>query len=164
MRTTPKQTNLQAVSSGGHNSCTPIEVPGWQAHDVLPEYDIGLRKSFEEPIVNHGLSALCRLLPWLKDWHQRSMPAIAAFGKQRGRSNQAGHVHVVSAGVRHWHGLAISACRCNCTRIRKTSSFLDGQRVHVSAQHYGWAVSVAQYTDNSRLADSCGDLEPLALR
>src|ERR1700733_3353232 len=74
MRTTPKQTNLQAVSSGGHNSCTPIEVPRRQAHDVLPEYDIGLRKTFEKPVVNHGLSALCRLLPWLKHWHQRSMP------------------------------------------------------------------------------------------
>jgi hypothetical protein len=73
MRTTPKQTNLQAVSSGGHNSCAPIEVPRWQARHVLPEYDIGLRKPFEERVVNHGLSALCRLLPWLKDWHQRSL-------------------------------------------------------------------------------------------
>src|ERR1700692_450825 len=87
------------------------------------------------------------------------MPAIAVFGKQRGRSNQAGHVHVVPAGVRHWHGLAIRTCRCNCTRIGETRSFLDGQRIHVSAQHYGWAVSVAQYTDNSSLADSCGDLK-----
>ena len=47
----------------------------------------------------------------------------------------------------------------NCTRIGESSSLLDGQCIHVSAQHYGWAVSVAQYTDNSRLADSCGDLK-----
>src|SRR5579864_1527891 len=142
---------------------TPIEVPRRQAHDVLPEHAIGLGKTFEEPIVNHGLSALCSLLPWLKDWHQRSMPAIAAFGKKRGRSNQAGHVHVVPTGVRHWHGLAIRAFCRNCTRIGETSSFLDGQRIHVSAQHYGWTFSIAQYTDNARFADCCGDLKPVGL-
>ena len=68
-------------------------------------------------------------------------------------------MHVVPAGVRHRRGLAIRACRSNHAGIRKTGRFLDGQRIHIRPQHYGWAVSVAQYTDNPRLADSCRDLE-----
>ena len=56
-------------------------------------------------------------------------------------------------------GLAIRAGCRNCTGIGKTGRFFDGQRIHVSAQHHGWAVSVAQDANNPRLPDSCGDLE-----
>src|SRR5436190_1483064 len=107
MRTAAEHSNLQAVRRRGHNTSTPIEVPGWQAHYVLAKYNIGFRESFEKTVINHRLCALCRLLPWLKDCHQSSPPAIATFRKQRRSSNQASNVHVVSAGVGHGHCLAV---------------------------------------------------------
>ena len=72
-------------------------------------------------------------------------------------------MHVVPAGVCHWHDLAVGAFRRHFAGIRKPGCFLDGQSIHVSAQHYGWTVSVAQYSDNPRLADSCGHLKAVGL-
>ena len=117
MSATPEHSNLQAVGRGSNNALPPIEVPGRQAHHMLAKHDIGLRESLKQPVVNHCLRALRRLFPWLKDCHERSVPAIAALGKQRGGPYQAGHVHVVPAGVRHGRGFPIWACRCNCTGV-----------------------------------------------
>lgn len=58
VRPAPEHPDLQAVRSGGHDPFTPIEMPRWQAHDMLSQHDIGLLESFKESVVNHRLRAL----------------------------------------------------------------------------------------------------------
>ena len=120
---------------------------------MLAEDDIGLRESLEKPIVNHRLRALRRLLRRLKDGHQRPLPCIARLRKQFGRTDQPGHMHVVTTGVHHRHALPSAVRRRDLTGIGKAGSFLNRQRIHVGAEHHCRSLAIAQQTDNAGLAN-----------
>jgi hypothetical protein len=43
-------------------------------NDVLTEDDVALRKTLEQPVINHRLGAFRRFLGGLKDGHDRAAP------------------------------------------------------------------------------------------
>ena len=63
-------------------------------------------------------------------------------GEQAGGAHQAGHVHVVSAGVRDRHDLARAIGLVVGAGVRETGLLLHRQRVHVGADEHGGAVAV----------------------
>src|SRR5277367_6359429 len=60
---------------------------------MLAEHDIRFGKTLEQPVVNHSLRALRRLLARLKDSHQRAAPSVASLCKKRRRADEPRHVH-----------------------------------------------------------------------
>ncbi len=78
-------------------------------------------------------------------WHGTLMATfqpIPGLGKQRGRADQPGDVHVVAAGVHH---------AGRCARIGKAGGLGDRQRIHVGAQHHLGPSAVLEQPDHTRL-------------
>ena len=71
-----------------------------------PSTTSGLGKRLKSPSSIIALRACRRLLCRLEDGHQRSLPSVSGLRKQRGRTDQPSHMHVMTTGVHHRHGLA----------------------------------------------------------
>ena len=63
--------------------------------------EVGLGEARVEPIVEHGAGAADGLLGGLGDQEHGARPAILVIGQPARRADEAGHVHVVAAGVHH---------------------------------------------------------------
>lgn len=60
-------------------------------------------------------------------------------------------MHVVPAHVTDRHSVALAIGRRRLARVRQIGAFLDGQRVHVRAQHDHRSIAIPQQTDDSGL-------------
>jgi hypothetical protein len=95
------------------------------------------------------------------------MPAGGAAGQQLGGAEQAGDVHVVTAGVRHRHLVAVGVGSRDRAGIGQAGRLPYGQGIHVRPQQHRRALSVAQHSHHARSADAGVDLiaalpEPVA--
>jgi hypothetical protein len=63
-------------------------------------------------------------------------------------------VHIVTAHVTHRHRVPLAVLHLDLAGIGKTGRFLDGQGIHVGAQHHGRTIAVAEQADNACLSDS----------
>jgi hypothetical protein len=124
---------------------------------MLAEDHIRFREPFEQPVVDHGLRAFRRLLARLKDRHDGPAPRRPGLGEQFGGAGEPGHVHVVAAHVPDGDGVSVAILRGDLAGIGKPGRFLDGQRVHVGAQHHGRSLAVPEQADHAGLPDACRD-------
>ena len=111
---------------------------------MLAEDDVGLWKTFEQTVVNHGLCAFACFFRGLEDRHQRAAPGGPRFRQQLDSAREPCDMHVVAAHVRDRNRVAFSISGGRLTGIGKARRFLDRQRVHVGAQHDGRAIAVAK--------------------
>src|SRR6185312_7926438 len=100
--------DLEAISSGRNHAGAVADGSGEPDHDVLSQDHLRLWETHGKAIIKHGLCSYAGFLRRLKDRHQRTTPRGAVLGKQRCRSYQPGHMHVMAAGMHHRHGLAIA--------------------------------------------------------
>jgi hypothetical protein len=145
---------LQAIRSRSDGSGAPGDGSGRANHHMLTKYYNGFRKAFEEAIIDHGLCAFCCLFTRLEHCHQRSSPCITCLCEQCRRSSEPGYVQVVTTHMSHRHRVSLAVLHLDFAGIRKTRRLLDGQGVHVGAQHHGRTVAVAEQADNAGLSDS----------
>ena len=68
---------------------------------MLAESDVDLGEQVGQPVGDHTRGAVDGLLGGLEDRDKRSPPMLFAGGQQLGRTQQAGDVHIVSAGMGH---------------------------------------------------------------
>ena len=66
-------------------------------------------------------------------------------------------MHVVAAHMPDGDGVSVVILRRGLAGIGKAGCFLDGQRVHVGAQHDGRPVAVAEQADDAGLSDARRD-------
>jgi hypothetical protein len=108
-------------------------------------------KALEETIVNHCPRAGEAFLGGLEDKIYRTVEATRA-GKMLRRSEQHGDMPVVTAAVEHaW---------C-AARVWNAGLFLDGQRIHVSAQTDGpVGIPALEHADETGAADPAMHFDP----
>ena len=153
VRASAEQSDLQTVGRRSDGSGAPGDGPGRSNHDVLAEYDVGFGEALEEAIVDHGLRAFRCLFPRLEYRHQRSPPRFACLREQRGRADEPSHVHVVAAHVPYRHRVPLAVRHLDLAGIGKAGRFLDGQRIHIGAQHHCRPFAVAEQTDDTGFSD-----------
>jgi hypothetical protein len=132
----------------------PATVPEGAHHDVLAENHIRLREALEQPVVDHGLRSLRRLLAGLKDCHYGPAPRRFGLGEQFGGADEPGYVHVVAAHMTDGDRHSVLILGGDLAGIGKSGRFLDGQRVHVGAQHDGRPLAVPEQADHAGLSDT----------
>ena len=86
-------------------------------------------------------------------------PVLPAVGEQLRGPGQAGHVHVVAAGVHHRHLGAVGVGAGDRAGVGQPGRLPHRQRVHVRPQQHGRAVAVAQHPDHPGAADPLVHLE-----
>jgi hypothetical protein len=67
-----------------------------------------------------------------------------------GRSSEPGYVQVVTAHMSHRHRVPLAVLHLDLAGIRKARRFLDGQGIHVGAQHHDRTIAVAEQADRAR--------------
>ena len=123
------------------------------------DVEVGQREALIQTVFQHGDSALAQLLGRLADQHQRAGPFIGALDQLAGRTDQAGHVGVVGAGV---HGRVLDAAMVHTGiggGIGQAGLLAHRQAVHVSAQHQGRPLAVLHHRHDAGAADLIGDLK-----
>ena len=122
--------------------------------------EIGLRKPRIEPVIEHCSGTVYRLFSRLTDQDDRPRPLIVMSRQPSGRTNEAGHVHVVTTGV-HYTDIAAGTVAClDFAGIRETGFFHDRQRVHISADQHDWTFAIFQDPDHSELAHARRHFRP----
>jgi hypothetical protein len=97
---------VAAIGSGAVFSNRPDEHCWWldqapQTVMVQSKAEIGLWKSREQAIRQHGLGARHGFFGRLGDEHQRAVPLLFQANQRLGRSHLARHVNVVAATMSH---------------------------------------------------------------
>ena len=82
-------------------------------------------------VVEHAAGAVAGLLGRLEQRDHRAAPLFGRSGEQPGRAEQAGDVHVVSAGVHDRHLGAVRVGRDAVLAYGRPVCLLDRQGVHV---------------------------------
>jgi hypothetical protein len=121
---------------------------------MLTQHDFGLRKAFEQPIIDHRLGATRRFLRRLEHRHDRTTPSLAGAREQRGRSNQPRYMHVVTAGVHDRYRLPFPIGSLDLASVGHAGRLLDRQGVHVGTEHHGRPSAVAQKPHHPGVPDS----------
>ena len=67
-------------------------------------------------------------------------------------------MHVVPAGVHHWHFRAVTALPVAGARVRQAGLLKHREPVHVGPQQYGRALPVGEHADDAGAAYRGGDL------
>src|SRR5512142_878701 len=114
--------------------------------------EIRLGKAGEQAILDHATRATDRLLGWLANKHQRTVPGIFATRHDGGRSHDRCHVEIVAAGVHHGNVETCVIFRTHLAGVSKAGLLLDGKGVEFGAQHYSWSGAVLQDGDDSSVA------------
>jgi hypothetical protein len=112
-----------------------------------------------EAIIDHGLRAGPALLSGLENQHQRPRPRLAGRVKSFGRSQQAGNVHVVAAGVHHGLLDAVGVGHAFLAGVGEAGAFFDREGVEVGAQENGWAAAIVQEGGNTMTTNTGLDFE-----
>jgi aminopeptidase N len=145
---------------GGHDRPAAVPDPaGGHRPDVLAEHDLRRGEALEKPVVDHFPGAAAFLLGGLEHGEQRSRPGRRLAREDRRRADQARDVHVVPARVSHRHVPSAGVPPADGARVRQAGLLLDGQRVHVGAQHHRRPGAVAEHADDAGAPDVLGDLE-----
>ena len=126
---------------------------------MLAEDHIRFREALEQPVVDHGLRAFRRLLAGLKDCHYGPAPRRFGLSEQFGGADEPGYVHVVAAHMTDGDRLSVLILRGDLAGIGKPCRFLDGQRVHVGAQHDGRPLTVSKQADHAGFSDTRCDFK-----
>ena len=84
---------------------------------------------------------------------------VLRLGEQFGGADEPGHVHVVAAHVTDGDRLSVLILRRDLAGIGKARRFLDGQRVHVGAQHDGRSLAVSKQADDAGFPDTSRDFK-----
>ena len=92
-----------------------------QGHGV-----IGLAEARPDVIFTHQSRTTYTLLGGLSDQHQGALPLIPALGHNPGCAHQAGHVHIVPAGMHHIDLIAVPIDLLRGGGIGQTGLFLHG--------------------------------------
>ena len=66
-------------------------------------------------------------------------------------------MHIVAAHMTDGDGVSVAILHRDLAGIGKAGCFLDGQRVHVGAQHHGRPLAVPEQADHAGLSDTCRD-------
>ena len=127
---------------------------------VLAEHDVGVPGPVEQSVIDHALRPGPQLLGRLEYRYQRARPRATGGGQFARRSDQAGHVHVVAAGVHHRDVVPVPVGGPLLAGIGKARFFLDGQRVHVGADQCGRPGAVGKDAGHAGAADIRRDVEP----
>jgi hypothetical protein len=125
--------------------------------DMLAEDDAGPAEPVDQAVVDHGLGTRPDLLGGLKHHHQRSGPGLAVLCQRLARSDQAGHVHVVPAGVHHWDLVTVGVHAMGAAGVGQPGLLGYRQAVHVGSEQGGRALAIAQGPDDpgSAYAGGC---------
>ena len=116
-------------------------VPAGNGQHVLGHRHIDRSDELGEPVLDHAPGAVGGLLRGLEQGDQRAGPLLLGPCHQSGGAEQAGDVHVVSAGVHHRVAVRRTVW---VLAYGRPVALADRQRVHVGAQQHGRAVAVAQ--------------------
>ena len=87
---------------------------------------VGLAEARPDVILTHQSRATDALLGGLSDQHQGALPLIPALGHNPGCAHQAGHVHIVPAGMHHIDLIAVPIDLLRGGGIGQTGLFLHG--------------------------------------
>ena len=117
---------------------------------MLAERDVDLGEHAGQTVGDHPRGAVDGLLGGLEHRDECSLPMFFAGGQQLRRTQQAGDVHIVAAGVGHSRGR---------TGIGQPGVLRHRQSVHIGAQQDRLTVAVAQHADHTGTAHAGGDLE-----
>ena len=151
--------DLQAISGGGDYAGAVADHTGGPDHNVLPKYHIRFENTPEESVINHCPGAFACFLCGLKERHQGASPGVSMLREQSSRSDQPGHVHVMSAGMHHGYGFPIPIGAGHFACIGQAGRLKNRQRIHVCPEHDGWTVPILQYPDYSSLSDASSHIE-----
>ena len=103
-------------------------------------------------LLHHHLSPIHPFLRRLKDQLDSSGPLVPVAGKQCGGAQPDGDVPIMATGM---HYARRTRCIFHLVRL------LDGQCIHIEAQHNGRArVRTLQQPDHARLGDPCVNTVP----
>jgi hypothetical protein len=112
---------------------------------VLAEHHVGAGEAGVQPVGDHGRRPAAGLLGGLPDDDERARPCAAGRGRCVRGSREPGDVQIVAAGMHH----AVDG-----GGVLETGGLLDRQRVHVSAQPHGRAVTMDEDPDHSGATDA----------
>ncbi|MDQ0710273.1 hypothetical protein QFZ52_002925 [Arthrobacter woluwensis] len=153
------QRDAQAVRGGHGRAGREADETGRDRRDVLSQHHIGTRETVQETVAEHLCGAASGLLGGLEDRDERARPLLAGPGQQFGRPEQAGHVHIVAAGVHDGDVVAVRIGPAGGAGVVEAGLLLDGQAVHVRAQQHGGADAVGQDADDAGPAHALRHLE-----
>ena len=92
------------------------------------------RDAREQPVVDHALGAVTSLLGGLEQRDHRPGPLARVISQQLGRTEQAGQVHVVAAGVGDGHCAAVRPRGGDGARVVHAGVLADGSSASSSAR------------------------------
>ena len=101
---------------------------------MLGQRDIRSGDALQQAVVDHAPGAVAGLLGGLEQRDQGPVPLAAMTGQKLARPGQAGHMDVVTAGMRHRHFLAVTIPGGHGARVIRAGVLPYGQGVHVSPQ------------------------------
>jgi hypothetical protein len=157
--TSPVHRDPQAVGGGQHGPRVRADQARREGQHVLRQRHRRGGDEVGESVVEHSPRSVTGLLRRLEQRHQGPVPAVPAVGEQLGRTQQAGDVQVVAAGVHHGHLVAVGIGGDDRAGVRKTGGLANRQGVHVGAQQHRRAVPVVQDADHAGAADALVHLE-----
>jgi hypothetical protein len=100
------------------------------------------------------LGAVARLLGGLEQRDQGPVPLAGVTGQELDRAQQAGHVHVVAAGMGDRYLAAVGPLGGHGARVVHAGIFADGQRVQFGPEQDGRPGAVGQDAHHTRAADA----------
>jgi hypothetical protein len=110
------------------------------------------RNQVGQAVIDHRPRPVAGLLGGLEQRDQRAGPVLPAPGEQVRRAGQAGHVHIVTAGVHHRHLGAVGVGAGLLARVGQPGRLAHRERVHVGAQEHDRAVAVGEHADDAGAA------------
>ena len=130
---------------------------------VQRQGEVWLGESAVQTVGEHAPSPADGFLGRLADQENRAAPPVFMLSEPPGRADEAGHVHVVAAGVHH---ADLTALRVSCfdfARVGKPRLLDHGERVHVGTNKHNGPPPVLDQPHDAEFPHAGRHLAPARL-
>ena len=124
---------------------------------MLGQGHVGNGNALEQAVVDHSLRPVAGFLGRLEGRQQGPAPLVTVIGHELDHAEQAGHVHVMAAGVGYRDLMTLGVLRGGGAGVVRAGVLLDRQRVQFGRKQHRGPGATGKDAHDSRPADARSD-------